>query len=198
MPEHPQYDEHDIFNPETHHEESDVNVRALIWFFVIFIVGSIVTYLAIFGMYRGLVSFESKRKGPALTSMPQSGELSIPRNEPRLQPFPRKVGDAVLAPYATTPVTDMNEMRRAEDRILNHYGWVDQQKGVVHIPIEEAKKLVLQRGLAVQSGQPVANQVAQTPDRLKPAATPEPAAALEPATALEQAATPAVGGGVRP
>lgn len=151
MPEHPHYEQEDIFNPETHHEESDVNVRALIWFFVIFIIGSIVTYIAIYGLYRGLVSIESNREGPPLTAMPQSSEITIPQNEPRLQPFPRKAGETLLPPFATTPVTDMVQMRRNEDKILNHYGWVDREKGVVHIPIETAKRLVIQRGLAVQA-----------------------------------------------
>jgi hypothetical protein len=42
----------------------------------------------------------------------------------------------------------MLEMRERENRILNSYGWVDQQSGVAHIPIEEAKKLMLERGMA--------------------------------------------------
>ena len=38
MPEHIQYEDDDLFNPETHHEHSDVPVRPLFWFIVIFIV----------------------------------------------------------------------------------------------------------------------------------------------------------------
>jgi hypothetical protein len=48
---------------------------------------------------------------------------------------------------ADTPVADMEKMRAAEEKTLNNPGWVDQQKGVVHIPIEQAKQLALQRGL---------------------------------------------------
>jgi hypothetical protein len=49
----------------------------------------------------------------------------------------------------TTPVTDLADMRAAEEKALSTYGWVDKQQGVVHIPIEEAKKLLAAR-LAVQ------------------------------------------------
>ncbi len=35
------------------------------------------------------------------------------------------------------------ELRQAEADGLNNYGWVDQAKGVVRLPIAEAKKLVL-------------------------------------------------------
>jgi len=31
-------------------------------------------------------------------------------------------------------------LRRAEDRRLSNYGWVDRKTGVVHIPIEEAMR----------------------------------------------------------
>ena len=35
---HPHYDDNEITNVETHHESSDVNVRALIWFGVIVVI----------------------------------------------------------------------------------------------------------------------------------------------------------------
>jgi hypothetical protein len=40
----------------------------------------------------------------------------------------------------------MEEMRAAENDALNNPGWVDKQKGIVRIPIERAKQLVVQRG----------------------------------------------------
>jgi hypothetical protein len=43
----------------------------------------------------------------------------------------------------------MADMRKAEDETLNKPGWVDQQKGIVRLPIETAKQLVVQRGLPV-------------------------------------------------
>ena len=42
----------DVVNVETHHEESDVNVRALIWFMVVFIVFAVVMHVAIYLLYR--------------------------------------------------------------------------------------------------------------------------------------------------
>jgi hypothetical protein len=33
-------------------------------------------------------------------------------------------------------------LRREEDRRLKSYGWVDKQVGVVHIPIDEAMRLL--------------------------------------------------------
>jgi hypothetical protein len=41
----------------------------------------------------------------------------------------------------------MRELRDREDELLTSYGWVDRNAGVVRIPIEEAMKIVVQRGL---------------------------------------------------
>jgi len=43
-------------------------------------------------------------------------------------------------------------MRDEEDRVLNSYGWVDANGGVVHIPIEQAMKLTLEQGLPARHG----------------------------------------------
>ena len=44
------------------------------------------------------------------------------------------------------------KFRMTEAKTLEGYGWVDQQAGVAHVPIAEAKKLILQRGLPVRAG----------------------------------------------
>jgi hypothetical protein len=41
-------------------------------------------------------------------------------------------------------------MRAEEDRPLTTYGWVDRDAGIVRIPMEEAMKLVVSRGLGVR------------------------------------------------
>ena len=37
-----------------------------------------------------------------------------------------------------TPVVDLRTIRVEEDKVLNRYGWVDQKKGLVRIPIDQA------------------------------------------------------------
>ncbi|MEW6272683.1 MAG: hypothetical protein AB1689_25670 [Thermodesulfobacteriota bacterium] len=43
------------------------------------------------------------------------------------------------------PKLDIYEHRRAEERLLSTYGWVDRKAGVVRIPIERAIDLLAQR-----------------------------------------------------
>lgn len=42
---------------------------------------------------------------------------------------------------------DIAKLRHEEDDKLNRYGWVDESKGVAHIPIDKAIDLVAERGL---------------------------------------------------
>ncbi|HUP50518.1 MAG TPA: hypothetical protein VNA04_17215 [Thermoanaerobaculia bacterium] len=152
-PKHIHYSDDDLVNPETHHEHSDVNIRALAWFAIIFVILAVVTHFAIHGFYKGLTGVEDRRPVLPLTQLPRGEDASVPRGQPLLQPFPRRAaeGEEVIHPYRNTPVTDLHEMRRAERQALESYGWVDREKGIVRIPIEEAKRRVVERGLPVQT-----------------------------------------------
>ena len=64
-------------------------------------------------------------------------------------------GLAVLRQRARAEADDrravhLRDVRAAEQQRLHGYGWVDEKAGVARIPIDEAKKLMLERGLAVR------------------------------------------------
>jgi hypothetical protein len=142
---HHHFADDDLVNAETQHEKSDVNVRALGGFMIAFIVFAIVTHFALWVLFRQYVKIERRKQIPPLTAIEQGG--SVPPL-PRLQPFPTELTpNNVVPPYRNTPVTDMVDMGTEQKAYLNSYGWVDKQKGVVHIPIAQAKQLALQRGV---------------------------------------------------
>jgi hypothetical protein len=152
MPETPHhYDDDAIVNPETKHETSDVNVKALLSFLAVFVIFAAITHLVLwllFNYFRGI--FRGETNAP-LTEIARPNGSDVPP-QPRLQPFatsdPRS---QVIAPNAATPVVDMEIMRRNEELILNNPGWVDKDHGRARIPIELAKQLVVQKGLPVAS-----------------------------------------------
>jgi hypothetical protein len=51
---------------------------------------------------------------------------------------------------------DIRNLRREEDRKLNGYGWVNREKGIVSVPIEQAMEQVAREGLSAPApgGQP--------------------------------------------
>jgi hypothetical protein len=144
MPEHDDVNDAGVLNPETHHETTDVDVRGILWFVVIFIAFAVVTHLLLYFLY---VTFRKEFRAdvqPARTAIKVPAALP---QAPLLQPFPQKDQKGTpVSPNASTPPVDMAEMRAAEDDALKNPGWVDKQKGIVRIPIDRAKALVVQRG----------------------------------------------------
>jgi hypothetical protein len=139
----------EIINPETHHEKSDVNVRALLWFMVGFIVFAALSHLLVVKMFHFFVARAGNVTSEPLTMISRPADASIPPT-PRLQPFPnRDPGGNVIPPNANGPVIDMAQLRAMEDQALHDPGWVDRPKGIVRVPIDVAKQLVVQRGLPV-------------------------------------------------
>ena len=148
----------EIVNRETHHEKSDVNVRALLWAVVIFVVFAALTHgllYAQFHFYRKW--FRTSNNPPPLTSVSRPADAAVPP-EPRLQPFAtRGAAGAVNPPNTTTPVTDMEQMRAMEEQALHTPGWIDKQRGIVRVPIDVAKQLAVQR-LQQQPSNPAPQQ----------------------------------------
>lgn len=72
-------------------------------------------------------------------------------------------GSFVPAPFATeqplatgprlqpNPGADMQSYYDSQQKLLNTYGWVDRQKGIVRLPIDRAVQLLLERGLPTRS-----------------------------------------------
>ena len=65
------------------------------------------------------------------------------------QTFPLAAGQARTPPgpnLQTQPFKDLYMLRQQENQKLLGYGWVDKGTGVAHIPIEDAMRLLIERG----------------------------------------------------
>jgi hypothetical protein len=83
----------------------------------------------------GYLAAREARLSPPPNPLAQSLGRQLPP-EPRLQTDPRR---------------DLLQLRAEEDAVLESYGWVDRQAGVVRIPIEHAMEILAQRGLPARS-----------------------------------------------
>jgi hypothetical protein len=66
---------------------------------------------------------------------------------------PSQVTSSPVAAWVN-PVRDLAELRAREDEHLTTYGWLDRERGVVRIPIEEAMQRLLERGTPAVPTQP--------------------------------------------
>jgi hypothetical protein len=118
-----------IDQPTVHHEETDVNIRAVFGFAAGLVGVALAIYLGVWGLFRYFDYREAREYGPA--SPLATDEARLPP-EPRLQVNSRE---------------DAAEFRAQEDAILNGYTWVNREAGTVRIPIADAMKATVQKGL---------------------------------------------------
>jgi len=114
------------------HEESDINAGAVLGFALgLLIVGVIVQVVVamLFGAFTRVAE-----RTPRTFPLAADHEQALPP-EPRLQVHPRE---------------DLRELRAREDSMLHTYGWVDKESGIARIPIDEAMKLIVSKGLPVR------------------------------------------------
>jgi hypothetical protein len=65
-----------------------------------------------------------------------------------LRDVDRRLAVAPPAPrLQTNPAQDLAKFRADEDKRLNSYYWIDKQKGIVHIPIEQAMRKLAREGI---------------------------------------------------
>ena len=117
-------------NPDVHHETSDVNIRGIFGFAAGLTVVCFFAAFVVWVLFKYFDAREARRIVPEYPLAATQEARQPP--EPRLQVNPRQ---------------DLQDLRAQEDQILNSYGWVDKNAGVVRIPIEDAMKLTVQRGL---------------------------------------------------
>jgi hypothetical protein len=124
------HDEHDL-NPGVAHERKDVNVFQISAFGIGLLLSCIVVVFAMWAMFDFLFAREDAKNAanPAASMMSERPKLPP---EPRLQAEPK---------------IELKDLRADEEAILNSYGWVDPNKGIVRIPIDQAIDIVMQKGL---------------------------------------------------
>jgi hypothetical protein len=116
-------------NPAVVHEESDVNVRAILGFGV----GLLIVSVVIAAFLWWLFGFFSRQSTPAAPLFP----LAMERQN-ALPSGPR---------FQENPQQDMRDLRAREEAALKSYEWINRDAGVARIPIEEAMRIVVERGL---------------------------------------------------
>lgn len=136
-----------IAHPDAHHEVSDVRVGLILKFGVFLSIATIVSFLLMWGLFNYFEKRETKSEPPP---SPLASERQAFPPEPRLQLAPttpeqleRRQGPNLKA---EGPIEVMKRIRQEEIDELTNYGWVNKNAGIVRLPIEDAKRLALEKG----------------------------------------------------
>ena len=117
-------------NPGVTSEERDINARAIIRLGIALTTIVTVACFTLWFVFDQFAAREAARSTPPSSLIQREGAKQPPA--PRLE---------------ANPPSELKQVLEDEDAILNTYGWVDPQHGVVRLPIARAMDLVAERGL---------------------------------------------------
>jgi hypothetical protein len=133
------------------HEVSALRIGPVVWFLIGLSVAAVIIFLLMTGLFDAFANRANKKEQ---RPSPLASERQKLPPEPRLQLAPTTAEqlDEKLPPNikADHPLQEMKRVRAEEDAKLNSYGWVDEKAGIVRLPIDEAKRLLLEKGLATR------------------------------------------------
>ena len=127
-------------NEKMDYEREDLGARPILIFLLSLVIGCVLVAIVLRGLYMYLDAYENRHQ-PAESPLVQETTADTRTIEPgdvKKFPQPRLEKDET---------TEINAFRIQEEQTLNSYGWVDEQAGVVRIPIDRAMALLAQRGL---------------------------------------------------
>jgi hypothetical protein len=141
------------------YETSDVQVGGIVVFMLSLLVFVLIFFVFCFGMGKVINTQLIKHDGPPnkwnqFQYSPENPGKNLESNAVLEQQQLR----AMTARFPTPRLQmddgdqDVVDLHNREDLLLDHYTWVDQQQGVVRIPIGQAMQIIALRGLPVVSG----------------------------------------------
>lgn len=131
-----------IENPDVAHEESDVNVRGILWFVLGLGIATAVAFALMAGLYKAFEWQAAREEGEA-PPMAMSEQERLPP-EPRLQ----------LAPgHALHPLEEMKQVRAEQVEELDTYAVIDEGMGTVRLPVKEAQRKLVESNPPAQPEQ---------------------------------------------
>jgi hypothetical protein len=112
------------------HETRDVSMPPIVLTSFILLAVVLLSFVTMWWLLTFLTTQEIEKQGPISKIQIESRREEPP--QPHLQ---------------THPLRDMQDLRAAENEILENYGWIDKGAGVVRLPIQRALELTAERGL---------------------------------------------------
>lgn len=130
--------------PGSTYEHTDASVWIIVKFVIGLAISAVIIHVGL-GLLYGLLIDYSMETGE------QRYPLAATQGE-RLPPAPR---------LQQKPRNEFYEFRVGEEAFLEGYGWMNKEAGIVHIPIEDAMRLIVERGLPART--PADGQALETP-----------------------------------
>jgi hypothetical protein len=136
------------------YERRDIGVAGVLYFLLALLVAGGMVHFIVQGVFHYLDNrYENSQ--PPVSPLVKNAPSDTRRIPPQYNgDYQKYLQDQFPAPQLEiNERTELNDVRLREENILSTYGWVDQNAGTVHIPIDRAMDLLAQRGLPVRQQQ---------------------------------------------
>lgn len=136
------------------YERRDISVAGVLYFLLALVIGGVIVHFVAQGFFKYLDNrFETSQ--PPVSPLVKNAPADSRRIPQQYNgDYQKYLQDQFPAPQLEiNERTELNDIRLREEDILHSYGWVDQNAGTVHIPIDRAMDLLAQRGLPVRQQQ---------------------------------------------
>ena len=130
--------------PNSGYEHQDMGPGGIVYFLLALAVGIALSLVGLRGVYAYLDHREKAGQpavNPLITNVPTDTRHIAPGYPQTAFPSPRLEEDER---------GQLNGILLNEEQMLYSYGWVDEKAGTIHIPIERAMDLIVERGLPVR------------------------------------------------
>ncbi|HTW60734.1 MAG TPA: hypothetical protein VMD55_02940 [Terracidiphilus sp.] len=135
------------------YEQTDVKVTGILVFLVAMGIFVVVTAVTCYGIGKLLNAHMNREDGPnnRWTKTVDIRQLGDMPSNPEIQNKMAQITESFPTPRVQLDNGDQDvaDLHAREDILLDHYTWVDQSKGTVRIPIEQAMEIIAQKGLPV-------------------------------------------------
>jgi len=165
---------------EKKYESSDISLRPIVTTVVVLAAITVLSYIVVYGLY--VYWHSADQRARTKNVLPIADGFNPPRTGPLL--------------LEGSEATDLKTMKLESAKNVNSYGWVDQNTGVAHIPVERAIDIVAEKGLPTGGAWELGADEVMVQGVIRKASdvnTPVPPGAVLPAQAPE-----AVPGGMLP
>jgi hypothetical protein len=152
-----------ITNPDVMHEESDVSVRGVGTFVGLLFLGLLIVSALMLGMFKLLDAYATSREAKPSPMARSEKERLPPPGVPRLQGAPdhRSLDDPNLIFEKKEPTLEWEALKDKYEYDLNNAAEINPGTGMWRVPINDAKKKLLEKGLPTRQNAPGGAQDAE-------------------------------------
>jgi hypothetical protein len=134
------------------YERRDIGIAGVLYFLAALLVAGVFVHFIVTGLYHYL-DHRYETEQPPVSPLVKSQAQDTRHIPPQYNgDYDKYLKENFPAPQLeVNERTELNDERLREENTLNTYDYVDKNAGTIHIPIDRAMDLLVQRGLPVRS-----------------------------------------------